>query len=329
MERLRTLRAWARHGNVTPLRSLLRSASGRKRQPSALPGRGFSYVLNAVLQLGLPVAMLFAIFGLGRRRIPISLFEGFRRENRDRAQPRAEPDLFFDHPGVLRELAERSSVRKTAYAMSIMLASISLGCSVRGVVTSVPPRIFREVHGLRVRSYQINPVTEDLRGYKAIEVHQLENLMLDQIPQSSVNQLNLEIAKGLRSLKNFELITDASDSQSPQRDATNQSAVDVAVDRSRSVLVLDGYIDDYTPGIPKLRYIEQGNNHAVLTVRIQLKDKQTTRVLAEINITVENTRITSNVARMVEKTGKEVVSFVDRSTSHYTRPKEVARYVQQ
>lgn len=220
-------------------------------------------------------------------------------------------------------------MRKTAYAMSIMLASISLGCSVRGVVTSVPPRIFREVHGLRVRSYQINPVTEDLRGYKAIEVHQLENLMLDQIPQSSVNQLNLEIAKGLRSLKNFELITDASDSQSPQRDATNQSAVDVAVDRSRSVLVLDGYIDDYTPGIPKLRYIEQGNNHAVLTVRIQLKDKQTTRVLAEINITVENTRITSNVARMVEKTGKEVVSFVDRSTSHYTRPKEVARYVQQ
>ena len=219
-------------------------------------------------------------------------------------------------------------MRKTAYAMSIMLASISLGCSVRGVVTSVPPRIFREVHGLRVRSYQITPVSEDLRGYKAIEVHQLENLMLDQIPESSVQQLNLEITKGLRSLKNFELITDASDSQSPQRDATNQSAIDVAVDRSRSVLVLDGYIDDYTPGIPKLRYIEQGNNHAVLTVRIQLKDKQTTRVLGEINITVENTRVTSNVERMVEKTGKEVVSFVDRSTSHYTTRKEVARYVQ-
>jgi hypothetical protein len=204
--------------------------------------------------------------------------------------------------------------------MSIMLASISLGCSVRGVVTSVPPRIFREVHGLRVRSYQITPVSEDLRGYKAIEVHQLENLMLDQIPDSSVQQLNLEITKGLRSLKNFELITDASDSQSPQRDATNQSAVDVAVDRSRSVLVLDGYIDDYTPGIPKLRYIEQGNNHAVLTVRIQLKDKQATRALGEINITVENTRITSNVERMVEKTAKEVVRFVDRIQRSTTDP---------
>lgn len=218
---------------------------------------------------------------------------------------------------------------KTAYAMSIMLASISLGCSVRGVVTSVPPRIFREVHGLRVRSYQIKPVSEDLRGYKAIEVHQLENLMLDQIPESSVRQLNLEVAKGVSSLKNVELITDASDSQGPKEDATNQSAIDVAVDRSRSVLVLDGYIDDYTPGIPKLRYIEQGNNHAVLTVRIQLKDKQTSTVLGELNITVENTRVTSNVERMVEKTGKEVVSYVDRSTSHYNKPKEVVGYVQE
>jgi len=84
-----------------------------------------------------------------------------------------------------------------------------------------------------------------------------------------------------------------------------------------------------TPGIPKLRYIEQGNNHAVLTVRIQLKDKPTGRILGEINITVENTRVTSNVERMVQKTGKEVVSYVDRSTSHYNKPKEVAAYVKQ
>jgi hypothetical protein len=206
--------------------------------------------------------------------------------------------------------------------MSIMLASITLGCSVRGVVTSVPPRIFREVHGLRVRSYQITPISEDLRDYKAIEVHQLENLMLDQIPESSVQQLNLEITRGLRSLRNFELIADASDSHSPQGEATNQAAVDVAVDRSRSVLILDGYIDDYTPGIPKLRYIEQGNNHAVLTIRIQLKDKQTTTVLGEMNITVENTRITSNVERMVEKTAKEVVRFVDRSTTEHDGSRE-------
>jgi hypothetical protein len=191
-------------------------------------------------------------------------------------------------------------------------------------MTSVPTRVFREVHGLRVRSYQITPVTDDLRLYRAIEVHQLENLMLDQIPESSVKQLNMEIVKGLRSQKHFDRITEVYELPELQ----GQSHPNVKADRSQSNLILEGYIDDYTPGIPKLRYIEQGNNHAVLTVRIILKDKQTARVLGEVNITVENTRVTSNVSRMVEKTAEEVVTFVDRSTTQYKRPKEVTSYVQ-
>ena len=214
-------------------------------------------------------------------------------------------------------------MRQTMYALSIVLASISLGCSTRSVVTSVPPRIFREVHGLRVRSYQITPVTADLRMYRALEVHQLENLLLDQIPETSVKQLNFEIAKGLRSLKNFERTTEVDVSPLLQG-AINESHRDGKAYESQPVLVLEGHIDDFTAGIPKLRYIEQGNNHAVLTVRITLKDKQTTTVLGEINITVENTRITSNVDRMVEKTATEVVSFVDRSTTRYNGPKGVA-----
>lgn len=219
-------------------------------------------------------------------------------------------------------------MRKTTFALSIVLASISFGCSVRGVVTSVPPRIFREVHGLRVRSYQITPVTDDLRGYRTIEVHQLENLMLDQIPESSVRQLNREIAQGLRSLKNFDRTTEVDESVTLQGAAINQSLADVGADGSLPELVLEGYIDDYTPGIPKLRYIEQGNNHAVLTVRVALKDKKTARILNEINITVENTRVTSNVEKMVEKTAKEVVAFVDRSMTRYNKSREVTANVQ-
>jgi len=73
----------------------------------------------------------------------------------------------------------------------------------------------------------------------------------------------------------------------------------------------------------------RGNNHAILTVRIRLKDKQSAKVFGEINITVENTRITSNVERMVEKTAHEVVSFVERSTIHYNKAKEVAAGAQQ
>jgi hypothetical protein len=219
-------------------------------------------------------------------------------------------------------------VRKIMCVLSIILALISLGCSARSVMTSVPTRVFREVHGLRVRSYQITPVTDDLRLYRAIEVHQLENLMLDQIPESSVKQLNMEIVKGLRSQKHFDRISEAYELPELQGGSITQSHPNVRADRSQSILILEGYIDDYTPGIPKLRYIEQGNNHAVLTVRIILKDKQTARVLGEVNITVENTRVTSNVSRMVEKTAEEVSTFVDRSTTQYKSPKEVTPYVQ-
>ena len=220
-------------------------------------------------------------------------------------------------------------MRKTTYALSIVLASVTLGCSVRNVVTSVPPRIFREVHGLRVRSYQISPVADDLRRYRAIEIRPLENLMLDQIPESSVAQLNTEIARGLQALKNFDRTTKVDESVNLKGDPVDQSLPDVRADVSQPELILEGQIDDYTPGIPKLRYIEQGNNHAILTVRIRLKDKQSAKVLGEINITVENTRITSNVERMVEKTADEVVSFVERSTTHYHKAMEVTADAQQ
>jgi len=210
--------------------------------------------------------------------------------------------------------------------LSIILALISLGCSARSVMTSVPTRVFREVHGLRVRSYQITPVTDDLRLYRAIEVHQLENLMLDQIPESSVKQLNMEIVKGLRSQKHFDCITEVYELPELQGGSTTQSHPNVRADRSQSILILEGYIDDYTPGIPKLRYIEQGNNHAVLTVRIILKDKQSARVLGEVNITVENTRVTSNVERMVSKAADEVASFVGRSANRDNQPKEARAY---
>ena len=220
-------------------------------------------------------------------------------------------------------------MRKTTYALSIVLASVTLGCSVRNVVTSVPPRIFREVHGLRVRSYQISPVTDDLRRYRAIEIRPLENLMLDQISESSVAQLNTQIARGLQALKNFDRTTKVDESVNLKGDPIDQSLPDVRADVSQPELILEGQIDDYTPGIPKLRYIEQGNNHAILTVRIRLKDKQSAKVLGEINITVENTRITSNVERMVEKTADEVVSFVERSTTHYNKATEVTADAQQ
>src|SRR5260370_40290213 len=140
--------------------------------------------------------------------------------------------------------------------MSIMLASMSLGCSVRSVVTSVPPRIFREVHGLRVRSYPItramdNPISADLpeeklkclldlRLYGAIEVHQLENLMLDQIPEPTVRQLNMGIARRIRALNHFDRITEVDESMSLPAPSLKQTHPKAKVDRWQSELVVEG-----------------------------------------------------------------------------------------
>ena len=219
---------------------------------------------------------------------------------------------------------------KRILPLTIALALIAggAGCSLRSVATSVPSRVFREVHGLRVRSYQMTPVANDLRQYKAIEIHQINNLMLDEIPAQSVEQLNVGIVKQIGALNHFDhvaVIDGANDSQEKQ---ANQPGDEITDGVLQPTIVLEGYIDDFTPGIPKLRYIEQGNNHAILTVRIMLKDKQTARVLGQMNITVENTRITSNVERMVGKSAEEVARYVRRSATHPNETKEAYASVQ-
>ena len=221
-------------------------------------------------------------------------------------------------------------VAKRILPFTIALALIAggAGCSLRSVATSVPSRVFREVHGLRVRSYQMMPVTNDLRRYEAIEIHKLNNLMLDEIPAQSVEQLNVGIEKQIRALNHFDhiaVIDGANDSQEKQANQAGDEITDAVL---QPTLVLESYIDDFTPGIPKLRYIEQGNNHAILTVRIMLKDKRTARVLGQMNITVENTRITSNVERMVGKSAEEVARYVRRSATLLNETKEVHANVQ-
>ena len=221
-----------------------------------------------------------------------------------------------------RQRSIRTICKAALIILSIGAAAVNFGCSVRSVATSVPSRIFREVHGLRVRSYQLTPVTDDLRAYRRVEIHSLENLMLDEIPELTVKQLNTEIINRTRALTRFDRITLVDEGANLANRPADQSGSEAITGEQE--LIVEGSIDDYTPGIPALRYLEQGNNHAVLTVRIKLKDKQSARILGEMNITVENTRVTSNVERMVEKAADEVAHFVGRTT-RYNTPME-ARY---
>ena len=216
----------------------------------------------------------------------------------------------------------RLTARSALFVLSISVTAVNLGCSVRSITTSIPSRIFREVHGLRVRSYQITPLSDDLRQYHRAEIRPLENLMLNEVPESVVKQLHAEIINRIRSGNRFERIAQVVEPTDPTARVISESGSGVHDDDSTRELVVAGYMDDYTPGIPALRYIEQGNNHAVLTLRIALKDKLTGRILGEKNITVENTRVTSNVERMVIKAAKEVARFVGSNSGLDKRHEE-------
>jgi hypothetical protein len=219
----------------------------------------------------------------------------------------------------------RLTARSVLFVLSIGVTAVNLGCSVRSITTSVPSRIFREVHGLRVRSYQITPLSDDLRQYRRAEIRPLQNLMLNEVPESVVEQLHAEIIKRIRSGNRFERIAQVAEATDPTASFISESSPDLHNtdnDNSTRELVVEGYLDDYTPGIPALRYIEQGNNHAILTLRISLKDKLTGRILGEKNITVENTRVTSNVERMVIKAAKEVARFVGSNSGLDKRHEE-------
>jgi hypothetical protein len=152
--------------------------------------------------------------------------------------------------------------------------------------------------------------------------------MLDQIPERSVGQLNAGIAKEIKSLNHFETVTQVGKTTDIQWKQTSEHGSRITATSVQPTLILDGFIDDFTAGIPKLRIIEKGNNHAILTVRILLKDKQTGRLLGEKNITVENARITSNVWKMVDKSAREIAGYVRSSTTHPDHAREAYGDVQ-
>jgi len=219
----------------------------------------------------------------------------------------------------------RLTAKSALFVLSICVTAVNLGCTVRSAATSVPSRIFREVHGLRVRSYQITPLSDDLRQYRRVEIRPLQNLMLNEVPESVVKHLHAEIINRIRCGNRFERIAQVAEPTDPTARVISESSPDVHNadnDDSTRDLVVEGYLDDYTPGIPALRYIEQGNNHAILTLRITLKDKLTARTLGERNITVESTRVTSNVERMVIKAAKEVAKFVGSNSGLDKRHEE-------
>jgi hypothetical protein len=89
------------------------------------------------------------------------------------------------------------------------------------------------------------------------------------------------------------------DPEPTSEDSGGSDAADVPT------LVLDGFIDDYDPGYVGLRLVELGLNHQVVTVRIQLQDKQTGAVVGAASVTAQDNRVVgtakANIGRLVSR----------------------------
>jgi len=173
------------------------------------------------------------------------------------------------------------------------------GCSVQSYLIG---RAARHLTGTATRFHSITPIEGSFADYRIIEVKPLDNLLLDQLPPAMEQYLNTEVVKQLRELKAKPSITVFDDEGIAQQ----------------PTLIFEGFIDDYDPGYVGLRLVELGFNHVAVTVRFQLRDKQSGRILGAASITSEDDRVTASTKTSIKRIAGRIRTFVN---SGYGRTK--------
>jgi len=191
------------------------------------------------------------------------------------------------------------------FAMAALLISLqSLACfSRRDVITAVPTRVVREIEGEKAYVHPTVTTKPEVTKYKIVAVKKLDNLMLDEIPVSMYNYLNTEIIRDISAKKLFTQVLPI------------QDEVELTEGNDPPTLVLDGFVDNYSGGSEALRIAEVGLNHAVITIRIELKDAHSSEVLAAASISVYE--------RGIARTGKSAVHKVAESVADYVQKQVV------
>lgn len=180
----------------------------------------------------------------------------------------------------------------------ILLSSLALLSGACRWQPYIANRTFRQLTGQKVRFHPVTPLREDLRHYTALEVHRLDNLMLDQMPPDLERYLNDKIFEEVRSLKLFRQVLPP-DQEVIRRPGTGEPT-----------LVLEGQIDDFHPGYLGLRVLELGYNHMSTTVRFQLRDKQTEAVLGSASVTIHENRPTGTQKSVANRIAKQIKKFI-------------------
>jgi hypothetical protein len=187
----------------------------------------------------------------------------------------------------------------------LLMAFQSFAClSRRDVITAVPTRVAREIAGERAYVHPTVTTKPEVVKYKIVAVKKLDNLMLDEIPVSMYNYLNTEIVRDISAKKLFTEVLPIQD-EVELTDGNNDPPT----------LLLDGFVDNYNGGSEALRIAELGLNHAVVTIRIELKDAHSSEVLAAASITVYERGIARTGKSAIHKAAESVADFLQKQVA--------------
>jgi hypothetical protein len=190
--------------------------------------------------------------------------------------------------------------RASVVGLSVCLGCVLSGCTWQGYAVT---RGIRTVTGARTQVHSIVPVTSTLRTYRVIETHWLENLIPGRMPSELERYLNDALAEQLHLVASSPTIV----RRDPELAFTEALAPGAP---AVPTLVFEGFIDDYDPGYIGLRLVELGFNHMVITVRIQLRDKQTGQIVGAASITAQDNRVTATVRGTIGRLAHRVRTLV-------------------
>lgn len=169
------------------------------------------------------------------------------------------------------------------------------GCSWQQYVGA---RAVRTLTGSKLRYHSLTPLNDTLDRYRIIEVRQLDNEVLDQIPVSLEKYLNDRIASELKAVNTAPAIR-------------SSAGADTQDGPAQPTLVLSGAIQDYDPGYFGLRLVEFGFNHIAVTITFELRDKQTGDLLASGSVTAQDDRATPSPKSAINKIARRIRNAVD------------------
>lgn len=190
------------------------------------------------------------------------------------------------------------------YLACLMIVVSSTACSLKRQVSNyIPTRVAREVIGQQTNFHPLVPITTDLRNYNIIAIKNFDNLMLDQMPENMYHYLNDQVAKEISRRKMFGEVVRIED----------EAELGTKAD-APPTLILEGFIDNYHPGSRGLRVVELGLNHGVVTIRFQLRDRQTDEIVGSASITVYERAASKSIKSAINQAAKKAAEFISQGT---------------